>query len=136
MNIGVQDSVNLGWKLAQVVKGISPVSLLDTYQAERQPVGAQPCLRTPDDVGSRPANDRRELAGRVRLLHRHAERLHASLDRAQVNHVDREADLRGPAGGNPGAFCSPPGARGVTVLGTPMVCKLDSKGLRYRLGNA
>ena len=31
-----------------------------------------------------------------------------------------------------GAFCSPPGARGVTVAGTPMTCKLDSKGQRYR----
>jgi 3-(3-hydroxy-phenyl)propionate hydroxylase len=41
LNIGVQDSVNLGWKLAQVVKGISPVNLLDTYQAERHPVGAR-----------------------------------------------------------------------------------------------
>ena len=41
LNIGVQDSVNLGWKLAQVVKGTSPLSLLDTYQAERHPVGAR-----------------------------------------------------------------------------------------------
>jgi len=41
LNIGVQDSVNLGWKLAQVVKGTSPVCLLDTYQAERHPVGAR-----------------------------------------------------------------------------------------------
>ncbi len=41
LNIGVQDSVNLGWKLAQVVEGTSPVSLLDTYQAERHPVGAR-----------------------------------------------------------------------------------------------
>jgi 3-(3-hydroxy-phenyl)propionate hydroxylase len=40
LNIGVQDSVNLRWKLAQVVKRISPVNLLDTYQAERHPVGA------------------------------------------------------------------------------------------------
>jgi 3-(3-hydroxy-phenyl)propionate hydroxylase len=40
LNIGVQDAVNLGWKLAQVVSGTSPVSLLDTYQAERHPVGA------------------------------------------------------------------------------------------------
>ena len=37
---------------------------------------------------------------------------------------------------HPGAFCSPPGARGVTTAGTPMVCKLDSKGLRYRWGRA
>jgi 3-(3-hydroxy-phenyl)propionate hydroxylase len=41
LNIGVQDAVNLGWKLAQVVRGTSPESLLDTYQAERHPVGAR-----------------------------------------------------------------------------------------------
>lgn len=41
LNIGVQDAVNLGWKLAQVVSGISPTSLLDSYQAERHPVGAR-----------------------------------------------------------------------------------------------
>ena len=41
LSLGVQDAVNLGWKLAQVVKGISPESLLDTYHAERHPVGAR-----------------------------------------------------------------------------------------------
>jgi 3-(3-hydroxy-phenyl)propionate hydroxylase len=41
LNIGVQDAVNLGWKLAEVVKKTSPESLLDTYQAERHPVGAE-----------------------------------------------------------------------------------------------
>ena len=41
LNIGVQDAVNLGWKLAQVVKQSSPESLLDTYQAERHPVAAR-----------------------------------------------------------------------------------------------
>ncbi len=41
LNIGLQDAVNLGWKLAQVVKETSPDSLLDTYQAERHPVGAR-----------------------------------------------------------------------------------------------
>ena len=40
LNLGVQDSVNLGWKLAQVVHGTSPDSLLDTYEAERHPVAA------------------------------------------------------------------------------------------------
>lgn len=40
LNIGLHDAVNLGWKLAQVVKGISPDRLLDTYHAERHPVGA------------------------------------------------------------------------------------------------
>jgi 2-polyprenyl-6-methoxyphenol hydroxylase-like FAD-dependent oxidoreductase len=41
LNIGIQDAVNLGWKLAQVVHGTSPESLLDTYHAERHPVGAR-----------------------------------------------------------------------------------------------
>jgi 3-(3-hydroxy-phenyl)propionate hydroxylase len=41
LSIGVQDAVNLGWKLAQVVKGTASSSLLDTYQAERHPVGAR-----------------------------------------------------------------------------------------------
>ena len=41
LNTGVQDAVNLGWKLAQVVKGTSPDSMLDTYHAERHPVAAR-----------------------------------------------------------------------------------------------
>jgi 2-polyprenyl-6-methoxyphenol hydroxylase-like FAD-dependent oxidoreductase len=41
LNIGVQDAVNLGWKLAQVVKEASPQSLLDTYHTERHPIGAR-----------------------------------------------------------------------------------------------
>jgi hypothetical protein len=41
LNIGVQDAVNLGWKLAQVVKRTSPESLPDTYHAERHPVAAR-----------------------------------------------------------------------------------------------
>jgi 2-polyprenyl-6-methoxyphenol hydroxylase-like FAD-dependent oxidoreductase len=41
LNTGVQDAVNLGWKLAQVVNGTSPESLLDTYHAERHPVAAR-----------------------------------------------------------------------------------------------
>lgn len=41
LNLGVQDAVNLGWKLAQVVNRISPESLLHTYHAERHPVAAR-----------------------------------------------------------------------------------------------
>jgi 2-polyprenyl-6-methoxyphenol hydroxylase-like FAD-dependent oxidoreductase len=41
LSLGVQDAVNLGWKLAQVVKGVSPESLLDTYFDERHPVAAR-----------------------------------------------------------------------------------------------
>jgi 3-(3-hydroxy-phenyl)propionate hydroxylase len=57
LNTGVQDAVNLGWKLAQVVNKTSPESLLDTYHAERHPVAArvlhntmaQVALSCPDD---------------------------------------------------------------------------------------
>ena len=41
LNIGVQDAVNLGWKLAQVLRRTSPDSLLDTYHTERHPVAAR-----------------------------------------------------------------------------------------------
>ena len=41
LNMGILDAVNLGWKLAQVVRGTSPENLLDTYQAERHPVVAR-----------------------------------------------------------------------------------------------
>jgi 3-(3-hydroxy-phenyl)propionate hydroxylase len=46
LSLGVGDAVNLGWKLAQVVDGTSPVSLLDTYQAERHPVAARALQHT------------------------------------------------------------------------------------------
>ncbi len=41
LNTGVQDAVNLGWKLARVVHGTAPETLLDTYHAERYPVAAR-----------------------------------------------------------------------------------------------
>lgn len=41
LNLGLQDAVNLGWKLVQVVRGISPENFLDTYPAERRPVAAR-----------------------------------------------------------------------------------------------
>jgi 2-polyprenyl-6-methoxyphenol hydroxylase-like FAD-dependent oxidoreductase len=57
LNIGLQDAVNLGWKLGQVVNKTSPVGLLDSYHTERHPVGArvlhttmaQVALSSPDE---------------------------------------------------------------------------------------
>ena len=43
MNTGIQDAMNLGWKLAAAVRGRAPRRLLDSYQAERHPVGARCC---------------------------------------------------------------------------------------------
>jgi len=61
LNIGVQDAVNLGWKLAQVVNGTSPVSLLDTYHAERHPVAAR-VLQNTMAQRALGANDERTVA--------------------------------------------------------------------------
>ena len=62
LNTGVQDAVNLGWKLAQVVDGISPESLLDTYHAERHPVGARVLRNTMAQVAlSRPGDRHQAL---------------------------------------------------------------------------
>jgi 2-polyprenyl-6-methoxyphenol hydroxylase-like FAD-dependent oxidoreductase len=58
LNTGLQDAVNLGWKLAQVVKEISPQSLLDTYHAERHPVAARVLRNTMASVALRRQDDR------------------------------------------------------------------------------
>lgn len=60
LNIGVQDAVNLGWKLAQVVKRVSPDSLLDSYHAERHPVGAHVLRITMAQVALMRTDDRTE----------------------------------------------------------------------------
>jgi 2-polyprenyl-6-methoxyphenol hydroxylase-like FAD-dependent oxidoreductase len=46
LSLGVQDAVNLGWKLAQVVNGTTPESLLDSYHDERHPVAARALRHT------------------------------------------------------------------------------------------
>lgn len=58
LNTGVQDAVNLGWKLGQVVRGTSPESLLDTYHAERHPVGYRVLRLTMSLVALAPSSDR------------------------------------------------------------------------------
>jgi 3-(3-hydroxy-phenyl)propionate hydroxylase len=58
LNLGLQDAVNLGWKLGQAIRGTSPDSLLDTYHAERHPVGARVLRRTMAFVALRRADDR------------------------------------------------------------------------------
>jgi 2-polyprenyl-6-methoxyphenol hydroxylase-like FAD-dependent oxidoreductase len=60
LNTGVQDAVNLGWKLAQVVKGRSPERLLDTYHDERHPVAARVLRTTMAQVALTRVDDRTE----------------------------------------------------------------------------
>ena len=61
LNLGVQDAVNLGWKLAQVVKGTSPESLLDTYHVERHPIATRVLRNTMAHVALQ-RRDERSLA--------------------------------------------------------------------------
>jgi 3-(3-hydroxy-phenyl)propionate hydroxylase len=65
LNIGVQDAVNLGWKLAQVVKRISPQRLLDTYHDERHPVAARVLRNTMAQVALRRQDDRTKILGDI-----------------------------------------------------------------------
>ena len=65
LNIGVQDAVNLGWKLAQVVNKTSPESLLDTYHAERHPVAARVLQNTMAQVALRRPDDRTKALGDI-----------------------------------------------------------------------
>ena len=68
LNTGVQDAVNLGWKLAQVVNRTSPESLLDTYHAERHPVAARVLRNTMAQVAlNRPADDAPRSIARHRV---------------------------------------------------------------------
>jgi 3-(3-hydroxy-phenyl)propionate hydroxylase len=92
LNIGVQDAVNLGWKLAQVVSGTSPVSLLDTYQAERHPVGAR-VLRNTMAQRTLGATDARSVALRdtvIELLRMDEPRKHIA---AMIAGLDVAYDL-------------------------------------------
>lgn len=63
LNMGVQDAMNLGWKLARVVKGTSPDSLLDTYQVERHPVAARVLRNTMAQVALLRRDDRTQALG-------------------------------------------------------------------------
>ncbi len=63
LNVGVQDAVNLGWKLAQVIKRLSPDHLLDTYHAERHPVGARVLRNTMAQMALRRPDDRTKALG-------------------------------------------------------------------------
>ncbi len=65
LNIGVQDAVNLGWKLAQVVRGTAPQSLLDTYHTERHPVAARVLRNTMAQTALRRPDERTRALGEI-----------------------------------------------------------------------
>jgi 2-polyprenyl-6-methoxyphenol hydroxylase-like FAD-dependent oxidoreductase len=94
LNLGVQDAVNLGWKLAQVVSGTSPASLLDTYHAERHPVAAR-VLQNTMAQRALGANDERTVALRgilAEVLRMDQPRKHIA---AMISGLDIAYDLGG-----------------------------------------
>lgn len=60
LSLGVQDAVNLGWKLARVIDGTAPERLLDTYHAERHPVAARALRHTMAQAALQRRDDRVE----------------------------------------------------------------------------
>jgi 3-(3-hydroxy-phenyl)propionate hydroxylase len=92
LNIGVQDAVNLGWKLAQVIKRSSPDSLLDTYHAERHPVAARVLQNTLAQMALRRPDDRSKALGNIlsELLRMREPRTHLG---AMVSGLDVQYDL-------------------------------------------
>src|SRR5690606_3386436 len=62
LNIGMQDAMNLGWKLARVVRGVAADSLLDSYHAERHPVAARVLQTTMASVALRRPDERSKAA--------------------------------------------------------------------------
>ena len=105
LNLGVQDAVNLGWKLAQVVSGTSPESCSTRTTTERHPVGArvlhntmaQVALATPDDRHQCPARHHGRTAGHGRAspaLRRHDHRARRPLRPRRRTPAARTADAR------------------------------------------
>jgi len=83
LNTGVQDAVNLGWKLAQVIHGISPESLLDSYHAERHPIAARVLQITMAAVALRRRDERsqalREMMSQVLSMDEPRKRIAAEM---------------------------------------------------------
>src|ERR1700680_3713870 len=134
LNIGVQDAVNLGWKLAQVAGGTSPVSLLDTYQAERHPVGAR-VLRNTMAQRALGATDDRSVALRdtvVELLRMDEPRKHIA---AMIAGLDVACDL---GEGHPLLGRRMPDLDLATADGTARVSSLlhHAKPVLFNLGDA
>jgi len=100
LNVGVQDAVNLGWKLAQVVKQTSPESLLDTYHTERHPVAARVLRSTMAAVALRRPDDRtkalRDTMSELLGMDEPRKRFAAMLSGLDIHYDLRELHPHGP----------------------------------------
>ncbi|GAB7029603.1 FAD-dependent monooxygenase [Streptomyces sp. NPDC021749] len=126
LNLGLQDAVNLGWKLAAEVRGHAPEGLLDTYETERSPAARRVAMHTQaQSLLTRPGSDvtaLRELFGE--LLDRPATRQHL----AHLLSGDGLTYGMGPATGALVGRWAPdlPGLRELTRSGRPLL--LDPTG--------
>ena len=115
LNTGVQDAVNLGWKLAQVVNGTSPESLLDTYHAERHPVGARVLHNTMAQIALSRTDERHRGParhhGRAAEHGRAAQALRRRCSPVSTSTTTSARDTRCSGGACPISTWSPPTAR-------------------------
>ena len=115
LNTGVQDAVNLGWKLAQVVNDGSPERLLDTYHAERHPVAARVLRNTMAQTAlMRPADARlealRETMSELFSMEEPRKRFAGMLSGLDI-HYDLGEDTHCSGAACPTSTWSPPTAR-------------------------
>ena len=132
LNIGVQDAVNLGWKLAQVVKRISPESLLDTYHAERHPVAARVLAQHDGASGASPDGRSHQGLGRHRFRAPRHGRASQTARRGDVRSGHSLRPRRGaPAAGAPHAR-SRPGHRERSAAGLRPAARCTAGAPQFR----
>lgn len=99
LNLGLQDAINLGWKLAAEVKGTAPSGLLDTYESERRPVGERVVMQTQAQTALiAPGNEvtaLRELFGELLTEPRNVQRIADLITGADVRYYEGSHPLVG-----------------------------------------
>jgi hypothetical protein len=100
MNVGMQDAMNLGWKLAGVARGLAPDALLDSYHRERHPVGLALYHNTLAQTALMTRLDERGLSLRatVSALLKAPDANRAAADQISGFGVAYDTALAGPAG--------------------------------------
>ncbi|MFC8519225.1 FAD-dependent oxidoreductase [Streptomyces sp. NPDC057257] len=136
LNLGIQDAVNLGWKLAAAVQGWAPAGLLDSYEKERRPQ-AQRILRATDRATSLATSPSEVVTAARRvvlagLLGRRAVRRVAgeAISGLRAGYEGRGGSGRAGLGSGPGAS----GLRGALLRGARPKGSLGGSLLRAGLG--
>jgi 2-polyprenyl-6-methoxyphenol hydroxylase-like FAD-dependent oxidoreductase len=99
MNTGIQDAYNLAWKMALVLKGATSPSLLDTYEEERRPVGADVVARTrraSEQFGRAESTQDERLADTQILIHYRGSALSSNVVSGSLEDLPVQAGDRAP----------------------------------------